>query len=82
MVRRELTDKLINACFKNKVIILLGARQVGKTTLLKEVVRTINVPFTWLNADEADILEAFSSAVTSTQLIQLIGTSTQLVIKV
>ncbi|TVP46241.1 MAG: ATP-binding protein [Mongoliibacter sp.] len=80
MVRRELTDKLINACFKNKVIILLGARQVGKTTLLKEVVRTINVPSTWLNADEADILEAFSSAVTSTQLIQLIGTSTQLVI--
>lgn len=80
MVRRELTDNLINACFKNKVIILLGARQVGKTTLLKEVVRTINVPSTWLNADEADILEAFSSAVTSSQLIQLIGPNSQLVI--
>lgn len=80
MVRRELAEKLISSCFKSKVIILLGARQVGKTTLLREVVKQINVPFTWLNADEADILQAFNSAVTSTQLIQLVGPTSRLVI--
>ncbi len=80
MVKRELSEKLIQSCFKNKVILLLGARQVGKTTLLKELVKQINKPFTWLNADEADILEAFTSAVTSTQLIKLIGQDSQLVI--
>jgi uncharacterized protein len=80
MVSRTITEKLLQAFSKKKVIILLGARQVGKTTLLKEVVKQANKPTVWFNADEADILEAFSSAVTSTQLIQLIGPSSQLVI--
>jgi uncharacterized protein len=80
MVSRTITEKLLQAFYKKKVIILLGARQVGKTTLLKELVKQANKPTMWFNADEADILEAFSSAVTSTQLIQLIGTKSQLVI--
>jgi predicted AAA+ superfamily ATPase len=62
------------------VIILLGARQVGKTTLLKELVKGIDSDYRWFNADEADILEAFTSAVTSTQLIHLIGKDSRLVI--
>ncbi|WP_235893347.1 ATP-binding protein [Litoribacter populi] len=62
------------------MIILIGARQVGKTTLLREVVKQLGMPYTWLNADEADVLEAFSTADTSSQLIQLIGPKNQLVI--
>lgn len=80
MIKRKLSEKLIQSCFKDKVIILLGARQVGKTTLLKELVKVINSPYIWFNADEADILEAFTSAVTSTQLIHLIGKDSRLVI--
>jgi len=80
MIQRQLLKKLLNACFQNKVIILLGARQVGKTSLLKELVKQISKPSIWLNADEADVLEAFSAASTSTQLIQLIGPKNQLVI--
>lgn len=80
MIKRKLSEKLIQSCFKDKVIILLGARQVGKTTLLKELVKMINSPYIWFNADEADILEAFTSAVTSTQLIHLIGKDSRLVI--
>ena len=80
MIKRKLSERLIQSCFKGKVIILLGARQVGKTTLLKELVKEINSNYTWFNADEADILEAFTSAVTSTQLIQLIGPDSRLVI--
>ncbi|MCH7413185.1 ATP-binding protein [Belliella sp. R4-6] len=80
MVNRELLNKIIDNCFKGKVILLLGARQVGKTTLLEELTKKINQPSAWLNADEADILEAFTDAKTSTQLIQLIGPNNKLVI--
>lgn len=73
MVRRTLIRNIVTACFKGKVILLLGARQVGKTTLLKEVIAQMNVPVIWFNADEADILEALTKAATSTQLLQLIG---------
>lgn len=80
MVVRELKKKIIDSCFKGKVILILGARQVGKTTLLKEVVKGFNITYNWLNADEADILEGLTNAVTSTQLRQLIGQNNQLVV--
>lgn len=80
MVIRALKEKITNSCFKGKVILILGARQVGKTTLLKEVVKELTVAHSWLNADEADILEALTNAVTSTQLRQIIGQNKQLVV--
>ncbi|TZF81100.1 ATP-binding protein [Pedobacter sp. BS3] len=80
MIHRNLQQSIIDTCFKSKVILLLGARQVGKTTLLKEVIAQIGVPSVWLNADEADVLQAFETATTSTQLLQLIGTNNKLVV--
>lgn len=80
MIYRDLQKNILNTCFKGKVILLLGARQVGKTTLLKEVISQIKEPSVWLNADEADVLQAFETANTSTQLLQLIGVGNKLVI--
>lgn len=80
MFRRDLQKNIIEACFKGKVILLIGARQVGKTTVLREVVKELDVPSVWLNADEEDILAAFNSANTSTQLLGLIGKNHRLVI--
>lgn len=80
MIKREIQNKIISACFKGKVIIVLGARQVGKTTLLKEVAKQSSVSTVWFNADEADIVESFTRAVTSTQLLQIIGKENKLVI--
>ena len=80
MIERIILDKIKDQCFKNKVIILLGARQVGKTTLLKDLVQSMQVKTLWLNTDEADIYNELSAANTSTHLLQLIGTKTQLVI--
>lgn len=80
MIKRELKDSIISACFKRKVIILIGARQVGKTTLLREIIEEFKVPSIWLNADEEDILSGLSAAGTSTQLLQLIGPNNKLVI--
>ncbi|MDD4777492.1 MAG: ATP-binding protein [Fermentimonas sp.] len=80
MIKRDLLYSVISSCFKGKIILLLGARQVGKTTLLKEVVKQIDEPSVWLNADESDVLNAFSNAGTSTQLLQLVGPNNKLVI--
>ncbi len=80
MVDRTLKEKIITSCFKGKVILILGARQVGKTTLLQEVVKNLGVAYSWLNADEADILEGITNAVTSTQLRQIIGQNNKLVV--
>ncbi len=80
MIKRDLKNTIVSSCFTGKIILLLGARQVGKTTLLKEVLKEIEEPSVWLNADESDILEAFSTAGTSTQLLQLIGVNKKLVV--
>jgi len=80
MITRFLQKKLADQCFKNKIILLLGARQVGKTTLLKVLVDSLQVKTIWLNADEADVFSELSMADTSTRLLQLIGNDTGLVI--
>ncbi|MFA7687254.1 MAG: ATP-binding protein [Moheibacter sp.] len=80
MVNRTIKYRILSACFQRKVILLIGARQVGKTTLLRELIKETEVPTVWLNADEEDILTAFETAKTSTQLLQLIGSQNKLVI--
>lgn len=80
MIQRDLFNTIVSKCFKGKIILLIGARQVGKTTLLKEIIKAVDVPSVWFNADESDIMNAFSNATTSTQLLQLIGQKNKLVI--
>jgi uncharacterized protein len=77
---RALYKTIAEQCFKGKIIILLGARQVGKTTILKQLQKDTDAPSVWLNADEADILSEFQSADTSTRLQQLFGKNNKLVI--
>ena len=77
---RILYQTILDQCFKAKVIMLIGVRQVGKTTLLKKLQKEMNVPSIWLNADEADILQEIAQATTSTQLLQLFGKDNKLVI--
>ncbi len=38
-VKREIQDHIKNSLFKGKVIILYGARRVGKTTLVKQILK-------------------------------------------
>ena len=60
MIARQIEIKLIEKLHKGKSIILLGPRQVGKTTLLQEMVK--KMPDTlWFNADEYDVQELFES---------------------
>ncbi len=79
-IERSIFNRLKDSCFKQKVIILLGPRQVGKTTLLRKLQTELSVQSKWLNADEADIRQEFIDSNTSTRLLQLIGSNTKLVL--
>ena len=51
MITRKLKERIIEVYGKWKTIILYGARQVGKTTLLLEIVREKWVPYKYYDAD-------------------------------
>lgn len=78
MVNRFLKDKIKSKLFKGKAIILMGARQIGKTTLLKSVFGE-EKEVLWLNGDEVDVQELFS-AVSSTRLKAIFGSNKIVVI--
>lgn len=71
MILRKLENIITQNLFRKKVIVILGARQTGKTTLLKKIMAQ-NDNCIWINGDEYDIQERFKNA-TSTQLNALIG---------
>jgi predicted AAA+ superfamily ATPase len=61
MVKRFLKDIISKDLFKNKAVIIYGARQVGKTTLVNDLVAGLNRPALFLNGDDADIRELFEN---------------------
>lgn len=61
MIKRDLERNINNRLFKNKAIIVLGARQTGKTTLIKELLKGYE-DVLWLNGDENDTVALFDSA--------------------
>ncbi len=58
MVERSLEMNIISRLNKGKAIIILGARQTGKTTLLKTLFNN-KQGVLWLNADEIDVQNLF-----------------------
>ena len=61
MIGRILSKVIEDKLFKGKVIVLLGARQVGKTTLLKQILAK-NEGVLWLNGDEMQVQNLFNNA--------------------
>ncbi len=72
MIKRTLMSQILTCLYKNKIIIIIGSRQVGKTTLSREIEKKLNVKSLWLNGDEPDSRNQLTN-VTSTQLKSLIG---------
>jgi len=61
MISRLLEKNIKDNFFKGKAIIILGARQVGKTTLLKKIANNIKNVL-WLNADTFEVQTLFEEA--------------------
>lgn len=72
MITRELQAKIEQKLFKGKAIVVVGARQVGKTTLFNEVLRGRQEKILRLNLDEADAREVLTNP-TMAELRQLIA---------
>jgi len=62
MIIRELNSIIKSKFFKGKAIVVTGARQVGKTTLLKQLVKEIGLPSIFLNCDEVEVRNSLENA--------------------
>jgi predicted AAA+ superfamily ATPase len=83
IIQRHLAPRIRERLFRGKIIILTGARQVGKTTLARTLAQSLEaeqgIRWQLWNCDEPDIRAALTSA-TSTTLRALMGTSTLILI--
>ena len=79
MIARELQNVIESHMHQNKTIILIGARQVGKSTLFKQVVDKITESVLWLNCDEPEVKEMLHD-INTNELRQLIGNNKIVVI--
>lgn len=70
MIERQLKKALAERVGKGKVIVVVGARQVGKTTLVKKVLKEKD--FLLLNGDDPMVRERLSNP-TSKELEAIIG---------
>ncbi len=72
MTNRIIKPKIEEKFFKGKVIIIYGARQVGKTTLIKDFQNKYKEESLYLNCDEPDIKATLTDK-TSTELKAFFG---------
>ena len=79
MIKRTLQYTISEKLKDRKVIIILGPRQVGKSTLLKLMQKELNSPVAHWNGDEADI-RAMLKDPTSTLLKNIIGSNKTIII--
>lgn len=71
-IKRDIQDIVASKLFKSRIIIIYGARQVGKTTMVKMIQDEFNYKSRYFNCDEPDIRESLTNK-TSTELKELIG---------
>ena len=74
MIKRELAAIVKKKLGKGKAIVVLGPRQVGKTTLLREICEN-NRTFLFLNGDDSNVQHQIENANTQS-LKQIIGKHT------
>ena len=74
LIQRHQESTIRDYLFKNKTIIIYGARQTGKTTLLEQLLAPYREDTLFLNADDADI-RALLSDLNPVKLIPIIGKS-------
>ncbi|MCF7793828.1 MAG: ATP-binding protein [Candidatus Cloacimonetes bacterium] len=72
MLERCLSNQIEKLFFKGKAILLIGARQVGKTTLINHILTNYSDRKLFINGDEADSF-FWATEPTSSKLKSIIG---------
>ncbi|MES2701825.1 MAG: ATP-binding protein [Bacteroidota bacterium] len=57
MIIRIVAEQILSKLFKGKAILLFGARQVGKSTVIEALMAAHEEPWLFLNGDDADVRE-------------------------
>lgn len=78
MVHRILKERILPLLGSNKAIILMGARQVGKSTLLHQILGD-KTNVLWMSGDDTDIQALFTD-MSSTRMRALIGNNRYVII--
>lgn len=78
MIARHLEKNIQSLLGGKKAIIIMGARQVGKSTLLHQMLGT-RQDVLWMNGDDLDVQELFSN-MTSTRIRAILGNRRLIVI--
>ena len=78
MIHRVLENKVLSIIGNGKAILIMGARQVGKSTLLETLFRE-RENVLWLTGDDIDVQELFRE-ITSSRLKNLLGNSKMIII--
>ena len=60
MINRKIEKNIVESFFKEKVVIIYGARQVGKTTLVKKIASKYSKDSSYFNCELASVQEALS----------------------
>lgn len=79
MIPRILEHAIVLHFNKGKIIHIPGPRQVGKTTLIKEIIKKRPESSLWLNGDETDVRSMFINSTSST-IGKIIGNSNLVII--
>jgi uncharacterized protein len=74
MIQRHLKKQIEKYLFHGKTIIVYGARQTGKTTLMEHILEPYKDETLFLNGDDADTREMLTN-LNATQFIPIIGNS-------
>lgn len=78
-IARQITNEIQKDCFKGKAILLLGARQIGKSTLIKMLSFSKEIETLWLDGENADVHLLLENA-NSERLKQIAGNHKVIVI--
>lgn len=79
-IKRTIEDNVKSHLFQKKAIVIYGARQVGKTTMVRKILSDSALQVKYINCDEADQRRLFLEAETSSALKQILGDSKLVVI--
>lgn len=78
-IERDIEHRIISKLIPNKVVIILGARRVGKTRLIKTILSKINEKYLLLNGDDIETVNSLDKKSTANYK-RLLGDAKLLVI--